>query len=179
MRVRSLALLAVALMPSLALADVKFVFIDIGRALGEVEDGKKAQAKLKAEFDRRQQELDEKQEELKKMRDELEKKAKIMKPEALQKDRQVFGERVNDLQQTYQRLQQDLSAKEAAATKPIMDRLHEIIGTLAGREHFSVVLERSSSVIWGQPSLDITNEVIRLYNASPASSGGGKSRGKR
>jgi hypothetical protein len=34
-----------------------------------------------------------------------------------------------------------------------------------------MVLERSSAVVYGQPSLDITNEVIRMYNAGSGKSG--------
>jgi Skp family chaperone for outer membrane proteins len=34
-----------------------------------------------------------------------------------------------------------------------------------------MVLERSSSVVYGKPALDITNEVIRTYNSQ---SGGTK-----
>src|SRR2546430_746784 len=70
--------------PALA-ATGKFAFVDLQRALEETEDGKKAKAKLKSDFDRKQKELDEKQEDLKKMKENFDKKAQLMKPEALQK----------------------------------------------------------------------------------------------
>jgi outer membrane protein len=63
------------LAPTLALADTKVAYVDLQRALEETEDGKKAKAKLKSDFDRKQKELDDKQEELKKMKDALDKKA--------------------------------------------------------------------------------------------------------
>ena len=40
-----------------------------------------------------------------------------------------------------------------------------VVQKIAEREHFVMVLERNSSVVYGQPSLDITNEVIRTYNS--------------
>jgi outer membrane protein len=165
--------------PRQALADgPKYAFVDLGRALGETEDGKKAQAKLKTEFDRRQKELDEKQEELKKMKEALDKKATLVKPEALQKDQKEFQDRFTELQTTYQRLQQDLAKKEQDATRDIMGKLQGVVGSIAEHEHFAMVLERSSSVVWGQPSLDITNEVIRQYNALPPGPSGAPSKKK-
>jgi outer membrane protein len=160
-----------ALAPRRAVAaESKYAFVDLQRALEETEDGKKAKAKLKSDFDRKQKELDDKQEELKKMKESLDKKAALMKPEALQKEQKDFQDRFVDLQQTYQRLQQDLAKREQDATRSIFSGLQSVVGTIAEREHFQMVLERNAAVVWGQPSLDITNEVIRMYNA-----GAGKS----
>jgi outer membrane protein len=157
--------------PRLARADNgKYAFVDLQRALEETEDGKKAKAKLKADFDRKQKELDDKQEELKKMKEALDKKATLMKPEALAKEQKDFQDRFVDLQQVYARLQRDLASKEQDATRGIFTKLQGVVGKIAERDHFSMVLEKNAAVVWGQPSLDITNEVIRLYNAGAASS---------
>jgi outer membrane protein len=142
----------------------KFAFVDLQRALEETEDGKRAKAKLKADFDRKQQELDQKQEELKKMKEAFDKKAQLMKPEALQKEQKELQDRFVELQNIYARLQKDLAQKEQEATRGIFGKLQLVVGKIAEREHFSMVLEKNAAVVWGQPSLDITNEVIRMYN---------------
>jgi outer membrane protein len=172
------------LAPRYAHADnTKYAFVDLQRALEETEDGKKAKAKLKSDFDRKQKELDEKQDELKKIKEGLEKKASLMKPEALQKEQKDFQDRFVELQQTYQRLQQDLAKREQDATRNIFGKLQTVVGTIAEREHFAMVLEKNSAVVWGLPSLDITNEVIRMYNASggvgAAAIGGGDAPSKK
>src|SRR5436190_19028205 len=92
-----------------ALADTKIAVVDLQRALEETDDGKKAKAKLKADFDKKQKELDEKQEELKKMKENIDKKAQVMKPEALAKEQKDFQERFVELQAIYARLQKDLA----------------------------------------------------------------------
>ncbi len=174
--IASLALIAAtSFAPRRAAADgSKYAFVDLQRALEETEDGKKAKAKLKSDFDRKQKELDDKQEELKKMKEALDKKAALMKPEALQKESKDFQDRFVELQSTYQRLQQDLAKKEQDATRNIFTKLQGVVGQIAEREHFAMVLEKNAAVVWGQPSLDITNEVIRMYNASaPVSAAGG------
>jgi outer membrane protein len=158
------------LAPKLALAD-KLAVVDLQRALEETEDGKKAKAKLKSDFDRKQKELDEKQEDIKKMKEALDKKRNIMKPEALQKEEADLQNRFVELQQTYARLQRDLAQKEQEATRGIFGKLQTVVGKIAQANSFDVVLEKNSAVVWGKDSLDITNEVIRRYNAE---AGGGK-----
>ena len=150
-------------------AEDKIAFVDLQRALEETNDGKAAKSKLKADFDKKQKELDEKQEELKKMKESFDKKQALMKPDALQKEQADLQSRFMQLQETYARLQRDLAGKEQEATRGILQRLQMVVQKIAEREHFVMVFERQSSVVWGQPSLDITNEVIRMYNAQAAS----------
>ncbi len=162
-----LTVLLLPLVPSLAHAE-KYAFVDLQRALEETDDGKKAKARLKSDFDRKQKELDAKQEELKKIKEEIDKKAQIMKPEALAKEQRDFQDRFVALQETFSRLQRDLATKEQEATGGIFKKMQGIVGKIAERDHFTVVIDRNA-VVWGQPSLDITNEVIRMYNGSAGS----------
>ena len=154
----------------LAYADDKMAFVDLQRALEETKDGQAAKARLKSDFDKKQKELDEKQEELKKMKEDFDKKSALMKEDAKIKMQQDMQQRLMQLQETYARLQGDLQKKEAEATHGILAKLSQVVGKIAEREKFAMVLERSSAVVWGQPSLDITNEVIRLYNQQGTSS---------
>jgi len=163
--VASAVLLSSFVIPAIALAETKYAFVDLQRALEETEDGKKAKAKLKSDFDRKQKELDDKQEELKKMKEAFDKKAQLMKPEALQKEQKELQDRFVELQNIYARLQKDLAQKEQEATRGIFSKLQSVVGNIAERDKFSMVLEKNAAVVWGQPSLDITNEVIRMYNA--------------
>jgi len=146
-------------------ADDKIAFVDLQRALEETNDGKAAKNKLKADFDQKQKELDAKQEELKKMKEDFDKKSALMKEDAKAKMQQDMGQRLQQLQETYARLQGDLQKKEAEATRGILAKLSAVVQKIAERENFAMVLERSSSVVYGKPALDITNEVIRNYNS--------------
>ena len=74
-------------------------------------------------------------------------------------------ERVGKVQQTYMRHQQDLAGKEEEATQPIVERLQRIIGKIAAAENFTMVLDKNAGVVFAKPHLDLTNEVIRRFNA--------------
>jgi outer membrane protein len=153
-----------------AYADDKIAFVDLQRALEETNEGKAAKNRLKADFDKKQKELDEKQEELKKAKEDFDKKAPMMKDDVKQKAAAELQQRFMQLQDTFGRLQKDLAGKEQEATRGILAKLSQVVGKIAEREKFAMVLERSSAVVWGQPSLDITNEVIRMYNQQGTSS---------
>src|SRR4051812_42935889 len=166
----AVALVFATAVPSLALAE-KIGIVDLQRALEETEDGKKAKAKLKSDFDRKQKELDEKQEELKKMKEDFDKKAPLLKADAAAAEQKKLQDRFVELQQIYSRLQQDLAKKEQEATSGIFRKLQGVVGTISEKAGYDVVLEKNSAVVWGKSSLDITNEVIRTYNTG---GGGGK-----
>ena len=172
---KKLIVLAALSFSHVAFAQAKLAVVDLQRALEETDEGKKAKAKLKSDFDKKQKELDDKQEELKKMKDDFDKKASILKDDAKQAKAKELQDRFIELQQTYQRLQQDLAKREQEATSGIFRKLQTVVSAIAEKERFDVVLEKSTSAVWSKPELDITNEVIRRYNAG----GGGSDTPKK
>jgi len=145
--------------------DVKIGIVDLRRALAETDDGKKARSTLKRDFDKKQKELDEQQEEVKKALEDLNKKRTLLPAETVRQKEGELQERIGKVQQTYMRHQQDLAAKEEEATAPIVERLQRIIGKIATAENFTVVLDKSAGVVFAKTHLDLTNEVIRRFNA--------------
>jgi len=146
--------------------DVKLGYVDLQRALNETDDGRKAKANLKKIFDQKQKELDEQQESLKKDIDDLNKKKTLLPPEKVQAKEAELQERMQKVQQTYMRHQQDLSAKEQEATGKIFERMSRIISKIAVAENFTMIFDKTqSSVLFAKPHLDLTNDLIRRYNA--------------
>jgi outer membrane protein len=145
--------------------ETKLGFVDLRRALAETEEGRKAHTSLKKEFDKKQKELDEQQEEVKKAIEDLNKKRTLLPADTVRQKEAELQERVGKVQQTYMRHQQDLAAKEEEATQPIVERLQRIIGKIAVAENFTMILDKSAGVVFAKPHLDLTNEVIRRFNA--------------
>lgn len=154
--------------------DTKLGFVDMQRALNETDDGKKAKAALKKVFDQKQKELDEQQAALKKDVEDLDKKRTLLPPEQVREKEAELQTRMQKVQQTYLRHQQDLSAKEQEATAKIYERMNKIISKIATAESFSMIVDKSA-LVFAKPHLDLTNELIRRYNAGEgADSSGGK-----
>jgi outer membrane protein len=177
LRLVMLGVFLVASSPVASFAEeVKLGYVDLQRALNETEDGRKAKATLKKEFDQKQKELDEQQEDLKKAIEDLDKKRTLMPPDKVREKEAELQGRMQKVQQTYLRHQQDLSAKEQQATGKIFERMNKIIFKIAQAENFTMILDKTqSAVLYAKPHLDLTNELIRRYNSGEgADTTGGK-----
>jgi outer membrane protein len=160
------AALAALLHAAPAHADVKIGYVDLQRALNEIEEGKSAKAQLKREFDQKQKMLDEKQAEFNRLRGELEKQATVLAESARKERQDDLDRRFQELQTTFAQLQKELSEREREVTRGIFDKMGVIIRETAETESFTMVLERTDAgILYAPPSLDLTNELIRKYNA--------------
>lgn len=159
-------LLLALLSASAAFAQTKIAYVDLQRALLEVEDGKNAKAKLKKEFDAKQKELDKKQQQVVEMKETLESSAQMMTEQARQQKAMELQKKMYELQQLYMKLQGELSQKEAKATQKIFERMGSIIEKIGKEKSYDLILEKTeSSVLYAPKAMDITNEVIKRYNA--------------
>ncbi len=163
----ALGALLLASSPIAAFAEeVKLGYVDLQRALNETEDGRKAKANLKKVFDQKQKELDEQQQALKKDIEDLDKKRTLLPADKLRDKEAELQGRMQKVQQTYLRHQQDLQSKEQEATGKIFERMTRIIQKIAVAENFTMILDKTqSAVVYAKPHLDLTNDLIRRYNA--------------
>ncbi len=173
---RKLTLVALALVPALAAAEQKIGFVDLHRALNEVDEGKAATALLKRDFDEKQRQLDGKKAEFDKLQADLEKQAVVMSDAAKKERANELDRRARELQGLFVQLQKDLSDRERDATKGIYERMAVIVREIAEAEGFSIVLEKGAGVIYAPTSLDLTNELIRKYNSRHPAAGGATSK---
>ena len=161
--------------PAAAQADGKIAYVDLQRALNEVDEGKAAKASLKREFDQKQKLLDEKKTEFDRLRADLEKQSMVMSEDA-RKQRQGDLERKGmELQGFFVQLQKELSEREREATRGIFDKMHGIVREIAEQEGVAMVVQ-AEALVYGLPALDVTNELVRKYNAryKPGAAGPGK-----
>jgi outer membrane protein len=175
---RSLLIIpVVALLPcSLARAEsaptaLKIGYVDMARALNEVEDGKAAKAKLRSDFEEKQKKLDSMQTELKGKKDEFDKQSAMMKPEVRQQKQDELQRKFLELQQTYMQLQKELMDREQQVTQEIHGKLRTIVGKLGDRDGYNIILDiDETAVLYYKRHLDVTDDVVREYNHQYAAS---------
>jgi outer membrane protein len=169
---KMLLLLALAAGPALARADMKLGYVDLQRALNEVEEGKAAKALLKKDFDEKQKQLDVKKAEFDKLQADAEKQFVVMSEAAKKEKAGELDRRARELQGLFVQLQKDLSDREREATKGIFDRMASIVREIAEADGVTMVFEKGAGLVYAPQSLDLTNELIRKYNARhPAGTG--------
>ncbi len=165
-KIHRLAVLALALAAPAARADTKIGFVDLQRAIREVDEGKAAVAVLKRDFDEKQRQLDAKRTDFEKSKADFEKQATLMNDQA-RKDRAAeLDKKAGDLQQLFVQLQKDLSGREQEVMRGIIDKMSSVVREIAEADGFTMVLERGDAgIVYAQPALDLTNELVRKYNA--------------
>lgn len=163
-----IALIAgVLLMPTIASAKkLKIAFVDLQRALNEVEEGKRAKKRLKRLFRKRKKQLEAKQSEILKMKATLEKEVALLKEDVKRKKVIEYKKMVMELQQLAFKHRQELATKETEMTQPIFKKMKLIIDKIAKKGGYTLVLEKSeSSVLFAKKTMDLTDQLIKMYNA--------------
>jgi len=155
----TLALLA----PRLARADIKIGIVDYQRAVLEVDEGKAARARLEGLKNAKQKEFDKQQDALAKEGDTLQKQAPTMTDAVRAQRASEYQKKVVELRQAVAKGEAELSQGQHDAFGPIEERMQGIVTDVAQQEGFTVVLIKQA-VASATPSLDVTNQVIRMYN---------------
>jgi outer membrane protein len=172
-----LALMAAAIP---ARAEMKLAYVDVQRALNQCDAGKKAKAEFQSRVETVKSRLERQQDEVQSLKDQLEKKGMLMSADQRQSLSDQYTSKLKDFERAYKDAQDELQGKDQEITAKIVHDLAQVIRTLGEREGYTIVMEKGS-ILWGAPSIDITDQVIRTYNASHVpigtlGEGGGSSR---
>lgn len=149
-----------------ARAEIKIAYVDMQRALLEVDEGKAAKATLEKLKSEKQKQLDSEQETLKKAKADFDTQKAMMKDDIRRQREEELAEKLGRLQMIYATLQKELAGREAELTKDIFKRMARILEKMGKEQKWTMIFEKTeSSVLWAEQSLDLTNELIRRYNA--------------
>lgn len=167
----ALVMCAIWIPMSAIAAGLNIGIVDVKRAFSETKDGKAAIEKLESEFGPRQAELQKMETELKAWGEERAATIKMMGPEAqMEAKREAQAElnrRLQELQMLAQKYQADITTREEALTKDVYAKLERELIRIAKEEKLDVILRAGTpTVIWHAESLDITDQLIRRYEAS-------------
>lgn len=160
------AMIAILTGARLQAADsLKIGVVSFQQALNEVEQGKRAKAALKSEFDAKQKKLDDQQKELQQMQQDLEKQRAVLSQDAMMNKQKVFSDKYMALQKSMASYRDELMGKEAKMTGEIIKNLRGITADIGQKEGFTLIMESSQdAVLYVQAKEDLTARVIKEYN---------------
>lgn len=160
------------LFSSLAFAEIKLGYVDLQRALGEVTEGKSAKERLKRDLDKKKAELDSEQEKLRADKAVLDKQSAMMAEETRNQKFTELQKRLFELTQKAEKMQAEMAQAEQIELKKIFTKMDPIIARIAEREGLTMVFEKTDSgLVYAPASLDLTNELVRTYNADNPNKG--------
>jgi outer membrane protein len=116
------------------------------------------------------------EEELKKKGAQIEEEQKRLEREAMvmNKEKRVEKERelrikINDFKALQKNYTREFKEMEAKLVRKIRKSVYELVGELGKKEGFLLILEKhESGVVFMPDTVDITDQVIKLYNESLA-----------
>lgn len=159
--------LLLATVASAPAQQLRIGYVDLQRALNDSDAGKKAKEEFKKQVDRLQVELKGQKDRLDSLKSQLEKKASVMKEEELRNLERDYQKKLRDFELSYKDSQAELQMKDNELTAELLKELQVVIEDFGRRGGYTIILERSSSsVLYGAPENDLTDQVIEAYNRS-------------
>lgn len=159
----SLALAAIA--GPVAAQELKIGYVNSERVLREASPAKAAQAKLEAEFGKRERELTDLANRLKVAADKLDKDSPTLAETERNRRQRELVEQDRDLQRKRREFQEDLNQRKNEELAAVVERANRVIKQIFDQEKYDVILQE---VVFASGRVDITDKVIRALNTAGA-----------
>ena len=148
--------------------EFKAGFVNTDRIFREANAAKAAQAKLEAEFSKREKELVDQGSALKGATDKFEREAPTMSESQRATRQRSLADQDRDFQRKRREFQEDLSSRKSEELATVLERANKVVKQVAEAEKYDVILQEA---VYINPKLDITDKVIKAMNGA---SGNGK-----
>ena len=142
--------------------ELKIGYVNSDRVLRDAVPAKAAQAKLEAEFSKREKDLTDLANRLKSAGDKLDKEAPTLaETERVRRQRELVDQD-RELQRKRREFQEDLSQRKNEELGSVVERTNKVIKQIFETEKYDLILQEA--VFWS-PKVDITDKVIKALNA--------------
>src|SRR5438105_14887987 len=169
----------VAMATTARAAEMRLAVVDMQRALNECDAGKKAKDQVKAKFEKSQDQLKRQREDLDHLKEDYDRKALVLKEEERRNLEKDLETRSLEFKRKYEDFQRDLKRTDSELTAGIVDELYGLVRDYGQKHGYSLVLEASNgALLYNDKTTDITDDIIKLYNASPRHEGARPSKEK-
>lgn len=143
--------------------EFKIGIVNIDRIFREANSAKAAQAKLEAEFGKREKEITDLGAQLKTLADKFDREAPTLAESQRTTRQKQLVEQDRDFQRKRREFQEDLNARKNEELQQVIERANRIVKTVAEAEKYDLVLQEA---VYTNPKHDITDKVIRALNAA-------------
>jgi outer membrane protein len=172
MKARSMKLifaLLLATVSSIAVSaqaqELKIGYVNSERVLREAEPAKRAQAKLEAEFGKREKDLNDQNAALRAQAEKLDRDGPTLSDAEKTRRQRELVELDRDLQRKHREFQEDLTQRKNEELSSVAERANRTIKAIGDAEHFDLILQ-DQLVIYFSARVDLTKKVIDALNAS-------------
>ncbi|MCF8203564.1 MAG: OmpH family outer membrane protein [Methylotenera sp.] len=142
--------------------ELKIGYVNSEAVLRESNLAKLAQAKLEAEFGKREKDLKDQESKLRAAAEKLEKDAPTLSEAERGRRSRDIGEKDRDLQRKKREWQEDLTQRRNEELAAVVEKANKVIKQIFDTEKYDLILQ---DAIHFSPRVDITKKVIDALNA--------------
>jgi outer membrane protein len=158
------ALLASAALTAQA-QELKIGYVNADRVLRDAVPAKAAQAKLEAEFSKREKDLADLASRLKAASDKLEKDAPTLAEAERSRRQRDLVEQDREFQRKRREFQEDLTQRKNEELASVVERANKVMKQIFDTEKYDLIIQEA---VFAGPKIDITDKVIKSLNAQGA-----------
>ena len=147
-----------------ASASTHVALIRMQEAIKFTKDGKKAEETLKKEIDERQKKLQAEGQRIQSAMEDLRKQGMVMDEKSRAEKEAGIQKQVMAFEESKMRNQQEFQKRDQEISEPIIKKLRSIVASISKEKGYTLVID-TSSVIYADDQDDITDEVIKRYDA--------------
>jgi outer membrane protein len=174
---RSYVITVVLALPAVAqtAAPAKVAIIQFQAAVLNTQEGQQPTAAMKSKFDPRKPQLEKRQADIQAMQTKLQQGGAALAADARTRLERDISAGTRSLNNDAEDLNGEVQEEQNKVLQGMAAKMGEVIKGYATQNGYSVVLDVSSeqtAVLWAQPSVNITEAVVKLYDqAHPAKAG--------
>lgn len=142
--------------------ELKIGYVNSERVLREANPAKAAQAKLEAEFKKRETELADQGSRLRAAMEKLEKEGPTLAESERSRRQRDLADQDRDFQRKRRELLEDLNQRKNEELSAVVERANRVIKQIFEQEKYDLILQE---VIFAGPRVDITKKVVDALNA--------------
>lgn len=157
---------------------LKIAYINSQEILASAPGAKEAQAQFDKDLASYQAEAQQLRDELDRMQQQLQQQELTLSKEAKANRQQQLQQKTNDAQKRMQELDQQAAQRRQELVQPVMDRINAVIDKMRADGNYAFILDAAAgSILSADPSLDLTQEVVRRLKAQADTTKGPKGPG--
>ncbi|MFC1857439.1 OmpH family outer membrane protein [Thermodesulfobacteriota bacterium] len=145
-------------------ADVKIGVIDPQEIMKTSKAAKEARGILLMDRESKLSVLRAKEAEIRQMQEDLKSEAAGKDKKAVREKRERLAKEMKEHKRLKEDLEEELKKKDVELTRKLINEIREIVETFRKKKKYTVIFEKKSVVVYDR-TVDITDEIIKMYDA--------------
>ena len=143
---------------------LKIGFIDSLAVLYGTQEGQQEIARVEQFIEDRQKEYDSRVEELGKQQQQFQAQQRTLNPQTQAEMQRKLENEERELRRFQEDIQLEMNTRRDDLLGKVGEKIQGIINEYAQKQSFGAIFLRSEAQVYVAPSLDFTQEIIRVYN---------------